>query len=84
MAPHVKKVQGKMISQKMALTKLAASTWEATSNKARQGYTAAVRPSMTYEGWVWHSPKGTSTKGLGQVAKLTTLQGKCLPSITGA
>lgn len=32
----------------MALTKISTSTWAATSVKARQIYTAVVRPVMTY------------------------------------
>lgn len=39
---------------------------------------------MTYRAAVWHSPKETRTKGLGPVAKFTTLQNKCLRTITGA
>lgn len=56
----------------------------ATSNKARQVYAAVVCLEMTYGAVVWHSPKGTRTKGLGPAAKLTTLQNKSLRSITGA
>lgn len=52
-------------------------------NKARQVYTAVVRPTMTYGAAVRHSTKRTREKSLGSAAKLTTLQDKCLRSITG-
>ena len=38
---------------------------------------------MIYGATVWHSPK-TSEKCTGPIAKLATLQNKCLRSITGA
>ena len=82
--PHIKETQAKMTAQTMALTKVATSTWGATLNKARQVYTAVVRPAMTYGATIWHTPKDTKTKGLGPVAKLLPLQNKCLRSITGA
>ena len=72
------KGEAKMATQSLALTKVAASTWGATLNKARQVYTAVVRPSMTYGATVWHSPSSPPA------AKLATLQNKCLRAITGA
>ena len=53
-------------------------------NKERQIYTAVVRPGMTYGAAVWYSPREIRERGTAQVAKLTTLQKKCLRSITGA
>ena len=47
--PHIKEIQSKMATQSIALTKVAASTWEATLSKARQVYTAVVRLAMLYE-----------------------------------
>ena len=82
--PHIKEIQTKMSTQSMALTKVATSTWGATLNKARQVYTAVVRPAMTHGASVWHLPKDSRKKGTGSVAKLVTLQNKCLSSITGA
>lgn len=46
--PHIKKIQAKMVTQTIALTKVAASTWGATLNKARQVYSAVVRPAMIW------------------------------------
>lgn len=62
--PHIKKVQTKMTTQTMALTKVAASTWGATLNKARQAYTAIVRPVVTYGASVWHSPRENRSQKL--------------------
>ena len=71
-------------SQNELVTKAAASTWGATLNKARQVYTAVARPAMTYGAAVWYSPREIRERGTGQVAKLKTLQNKCLRSMTGA
>lgn len=46
--PHIKETHAKMVFQLLALTKIATSTWGATFNKARQVYTAMVRPAMLY------------------------------------
>ena len=83
--PHIKETQAKIASQSVALTKIATPTWGATLNKARKVYTAAVRPAMTYVATIWHIPsEPNKRKGAGPIAKLITLQNKCLRSITGA
>lgn len=82
--PHIKKVQAKMTTQKLALTKVAASTWGASLNKARHVYTAVVRPAMAYSSPVLYSPKEIRGRGTAPVAKLTILQKRCLRAITGA
>lgn len=55
-APHIKETHAKMASQSLALTKIATSTWGATLNKARQVYTAVVRPAMSYGAAILHTP----------------------------
>lgn len=75
---------GKIPAQTMALTRVTASTWGATVNKARPVYTAMVRPAMKYGAPVWHSLEETRTRGLGPAAKRTSLLNQCLRSITGA
>lgn len=57
--PHIKKIQGKMVTQTHAPTKIAASTWGASFTRARQVYSAVVRPAITYRSTVWHSPSET-------------------------
>lgn len=39
---------------------------------------------MTYGAPIWHTPRKPNRKGVGPIAKLVTLQNKCLRSITGA
>ena len=71
--------------QSLALTKIATSTWGATLNKARQVYTAVIRPAMIYGASIWHMPsEPNERKGAGLITKLITLQNKCLRSITRA
>lgn len=72
--PHIKETHAKMASQSLALTKIAASTWGATLNKARQVYTAVVRPTMTYGASIWHMPREPNRKSVGPIAKLITLE----------
>ena len=81
--PHVRKTQKKMVEQSMALTKISTSTWGATFTKARQVYSAVVRPVMTYGSTVWHMPKEVK-KSKTSTSKLSVMQNNCLRIITGA
>ena len=84
LGPYIKEIQSKMVAQSMALTKVAASIWGATLSKAWQVYTAVVYLAMSYGATIWHTPRKIKMKGPGPAAKLTTLQNKCLQSITRA
>ena len=81
--PHVRKTQKKMVKQSMALTKISTSTWGATFTKARQVYSAVVRPVMTYGSTVWHMPKEVK-KSKTSTSKLSVMQNNCLRTIAGA
>ena len=81
--PHVRKIQEKLTKQSKALTKISTSTWGATFPKARQVYTAVVRPAMTYGSTIWHTPKEIK-KSNGISNKLAVIQNKCLRTIAGA
>ena len=81
--PHVRKTQEKMVKQSMALTKISTSTWGATFAKARQVYSAVVRPAMTYGSTVWHMPKEVK-KSKTSTSKLSVMQNNCLRTIAGA
>ena len=83
-SPHIKEIQSKMIAQLMALTKVAAFTWEATLSKTRQVYTAIVCSVMSYGAIIWHTPREIKMKDSRPAVKLTTLQNKYLQLITGA
>jgi hypothetical protein len=50
-----------------ALARIATSTWGASFLRARQVYSAVVRPALTYGAAIWHSPtKDVNVKGKGQ------------------
>lgn len=62
---------------------IAGTTWEATLQKARQVYTAAVKPAMTYGAAIWHPQPGTSEAKMTHVRKLAIEQNKCLRTVLG-
>ena len=82
--PHVRKIQEKMSRQLMALSKISTSTWGATFAKARQVYTAVVRPAMTYGSSVWHTPSELKDTSKSLINKMSIMQNKCLRVISGA
>lgn len=73
-----------MVTQILALSKIATSAWGASFARARQVYSAVVRPAMTYGATVWHSPLGTKDARKGAVDKMVILQIKCLRIMAGA
>ena len=82
---HVRAVKSKMWTQINALMRLSASTWGATFTKARQIYSAVIRPAMTYGAAIWHTPSPSGRrKPLGVAAKLVTTQNACLRRVAGA
>lgn len=46
--PHVKKIQAKITTQKLALSRLTTFTRGAKLSKARALYSSVVRPAITY------------------------------------
>ena len=81
--PHIRKIQEKLTKQSRVLTKISTSTWGATFPKARQIYTAVVRPAITYGSTIWHMPKDIK-KSNGISNKPAVIQNKCLRTIAGA
>jgi hypothetical protein len=79
---HSREVQRKASTQTGALTRIAASTWGASFTRARQVYSAVVRPALAYGAGVWHTPGRDSARGLA--AKLLPIQNKCLRVVAGA
>ena len=82
---HWRKVQKKASTQIGALVRTTASTWGASFLRARQVYSAVVRPALAYGAVVWHTPtKGPNGKVQGLAAKLEKIQNKCLRVVAGA
>jgi hypothetical protein len=82
---HWGKVQEKSSKQMGALIRTTASTWGASFLRARQVYSAVVRPAIAYGAAVWHTPiKGPKEVAQGMAAKLERIQNKCLRVVAGA
>lgn len=81
---HLRRVHSKTPTLIQAFARVATSTWGASLNKARQVYTAVIRPAIAYGAPIWHTP-GNAKQGLkGHIKKLQTVQNKCLQIISGA
>ena len=78
---HVKKIQGKMTNQTLALTKLTASTWKVTFNKVRHIYKAMIRSDIIYESMTWHELKNIKLISKKMINDLTIIQNNCLRRI---
>lgn len=79
--PQMAYIKTKMIRQMLALKCLTASTWGATPAKAKQVYTAVIRPAAVYGADTWRIP-GKPQKSLLQT--MITIQRKAMITITGA
>ena len=81
--PQIRFIQAKMARQNLALSRVAASTWGATFPKARQVFSAMIRPAITYGAPIWHSitdikPRKSQTRRCGSI------QNTGLRIVTGA
>ena len=81
--PHIRSIQAKMARQNLALTRVAASTWGATYSKARQVFSAMIRPAITYGAPIWHSVTDIKTRK-SHIQKCKTLQNTGLRTVAGA
>ena len=81
-AAHAREVKKKALVQQYALRRVTASTWGATFVRARQLYTAVVRPAVIYGASVWKSPLGVKTGKL--MPLLQSIQNSCLRTVAGA
>jgi hypothetical protein len=82
--PHVNLTAAKAASHMASITRLTKSTWGATFAKARQIYTAVVRPVLAYGCPVWFSLGDERANRNRLIYPLQTVQNKCLRTITGA
>ena len=69
-----------MATQCMALSRISASTWGAFFAKARQVYSAVIRPAMIYALTIWHAPINKLNENPNK--KFFVMQNKCLRMIT--
>jgi hypothetical protein len=79
---YSREVQRKASAWIGALTRIAVLTWGASFTRARQVYSAVVRPALAYGAGVWYIPGRDSARGLA--AKLLPIQNKCLRVVAGA
>lgn len=75
-------IKTKFMTQKYALTRLAASTWGCSLARAREIYTKVIRGAIAYGAGVWHLPGGLKPKGIPR--NLLTTQSQCLRTVSGA
>jgi hypothetical protein len=79
---HLKEVKKKLVTQKLALTRLAASVWGCSLVQAREIYTKVIRACIAYGAPAWHQGGADGPKGLAR--KLTPSQNDCLRIVAGA
>jgi ribonuclease HI len=82
--PHMRSVEAKLVHQLNALKTITGSTWGASQEVGRKVYNAVVRPTITYRCNTWYTPATIKGARKGVAAKLQSMQGKCLRTITGA
>jgi hypothetical protein len=81
---HLKEVQRKLESQRLALTRLAASTWGFSLMKAREVYTKVIRSAMAYGASAFHKATELGGRPQGTTRALLTEQTRCLRTVAGA
>jgi hypothetical protein len=81
---HLKKLQAKLATQTLALTRLAASAWGVSFEKAREVYTKVIRSAIAYGASAWHHPTARGGEAKGIARSLLTAQSKGLRSVAGA
>src|SRR6266536_2863933 len=82
---YIKAIEGKMERQMAALTRVTAFTWGATFARARQVYSAIIRPVMIYGAGIWYTPSLESRmRPAGAARHLSNYQNKCLRTVARA
>ena len=64
---HIREIRRRAAGQAQALSRITAATWGASFQKARQVYSAVVRPTVAFAAPIWHTP---GKKPAGVAAKL--------------
>ena len=81
---HIDKIQSKMTTQRLALSRLTTSTWGASLTKTRTIYSAVIRPVISYAATVWRAPQDAVVHVKGIDKKLNVIQNGWFRIITGA
>lgn len=81
---HQQAIKRKLESQRLALTRLAASTWGFSLTKAREVYTKVIRSAMAYGATAFHKATEPGGKPQGTAKALLAEQTRCLRKVAGA
>jgi hypothetical protein len=81
---HLKKVKTKLETQKLALTRLAASVWGCRIGRAREVYTKVIRSAIAYGASAYHTPGPPERGPTGIARQLAGEQSECLRVVAGA
>jgi hypothetical protein len=78
---HISHIRRKVTARLPALNRLAAAAWGCSQVRAKQIYTAVIRPTILYGAGVWHEIRDKPT---GVARSLAAEQSKCLRIAAGA
>jgi hypothetical protein len=81
---HLREIQQKLDTQRLALTRLNASTWGFSLLKAREVYTKVIRAAIAYGAPAYHTFTRDGKKPGGITRELYKEQSRCLRSVAGA
>jgi hypothetical protein len=81
---HLKGVQQKLETQRLALTRLAAASWGFSLARAREVYTKVIRSAIAYGATAFHKVTEPGGKAVGITGNLRTEQSQCLRTVAGA
>ena len=81
---HIKKIEAKMMTQMLMLSKLSMSMWGASFQNVRQIYSAVIQSAWTYESVIWYHSKGTCEMKNHIIKRMTVIQNQCLRKISRA
>jgi hypothetical protein len=81
---HLKEVQQKLETQRLALTRLAAASWGFSLPRAREVYVKVIRSAMAYGATAFHKVTEPGGNAAGLAGSLRKEQTQCLRTVAGA
>jgi hypothetical protein len=81
---HVTRTARQGIAACEALSRITASTWGPSSDKARLLYSSVVRPILTYGAQLWSTREAGLAQAKGLAESVGKVQNKCLRRALGA